>query len=64
MEVPWLRVELELELLAYTTAIATPDPSHIGHLPHSSWQCWIPDPLGEARDGTYILMDTSQVHYH
>ena len=26
MEVPRLRVELELQLLAYTTATATPDP--------------------------------------
>ena len=29
MEVPRLEVELELQLLAYTTATATPDLSHV-----------------------------------
>ena len=29
MEVPRLGVELELQLLVYTTATATPNPSHI-----------------------------------
>ena len=29
MEVPRLGVQLELELLAYTTATTTPDPSHV-----------------------------------
>ena len=29
MEVPRLGVELELQLLAYTTVTAMPDPSHI-----------------------------------
>ena len=28
------------------------------NLHHSSRQCWIPDPLSEARDQTYILMNT------
>ena len=32
MEVPKLRVESELQLLAYTTATATPDLSHICNL--------------------------------
>ena len=41
MEVPRLRVELELQLLAYTTATATGDPSHNCHLHHSSRQCWV-----------------------
>ena len=36
MEVPRLGVELELKLLAYTTATATLDPSPICHLHHSS----------------------------
>ena len=36
MEVPRLWVELELQLLAYTTATAKPDPSRICHLHHSS----------------------------
>ena len=38
MEVPRLGVELELQLLAYTTATATWDPSHIWDLHHSSRQ--------------------------
>ena len=25
---------------------------------------WILNPLSKAKDGTYILMDTSQVHFH
>ena len=41
MEVPRLGVESELQLLAYTTATATPDPSHICNLHHSSQKCWI-----------------------
>ena len=36
MDVPGLGVELELQLPAYTTAIATPDSSHIDDLHHSS----------------------------
>jgi len=55
MEVPRLGVESEPHLPAYPTAIATPDPSCC------SWQHWILNPLIEARDGTHILMDTSQV---
>ena len=39
------------------------DPSHICNLCHSSWQCWILNPLSEA-DQTCILMDTSLVYYH
>ena len=35
MEVPRLGVQSELYLLAYTTATATPDPSHICNLHHS-----------------------------
>ena len=30
MEIPRLEVESELQLLAYTTVTATPDPSHVG----------------------------------
>ena len=47
---PRLGVELALRLLAYTTAIATPDPSHVCDLHHSSWQSWVVNPLSEARD--------------
>ena len=49
-EVPRLGVKLELQLLAYTTAIATLDPSHICDLYHSSRPCWMPNPLSKARD--------------
>ena len=38
IEVPKLGVELELQLLAYTTATATWDLSHVCDLLHSSWQ--------------------------
>ena len=33
-------------------------------LHRSSRQCQIPDPRGEARDQTCILMDLSQIHFH
>ena len=56
-----IRVKLELQLLAYTTATATQDLSYACNLHHSSWQHWILNPLSEARDQTHILMDTSQV---
>ena len=45
MEVPGLGVELQLPLLAYTTATATPDLSHICNLHHSSRRCQILNPL-------------------
>ena len=61
MEVPRLGVESELQLPAYTTAIAMPDPSRVFNLHDSSWQCWILNPLSEARDPIHILMDTNQV---
>ena len=57
-------VKSELQLLAYATATATPDPSRVWDLHHSSRQCRISDPLSEARDRTCILMDTSRFHYH
>ena len=58
--VPRLRVS-ELQLLAYTTATAMLDPSHICDLYHNLQQCWILNPLRETRDWTWILMNTSQV---
>ena len=61
MEVPRLGVELELELPAYTTAIATRDPSHICDLHHSSREHQILNQPSRARDQTGILMDTSRV---
>ena len=61
MEVPRLKVKLDLKLLAYTTATATPHPSRVCHPHHSSYQCWLFNLLSRARDWTCILMDTSQV---
>ena len=60
MEVPRQGVESELQLPA--TATATWDPRLICDLHHSSQQCWILNPLSEARDQTSILMDTGWVH--
>ena len=40
MEVPMLGVESQMQLLAYTTAIAMWDPSCICDLHKSSGQCW------------------------
>ena len=64
MEGPRLGVELELQLLAYATAIETQDPSHICDLHHSSWQHWILNPWSEARDRTHNLMVPSQICFH
>ena len=64
MQVPRLGVKLELQLLAYVTTTALWDPRCICDLHHSSWQCQIPNPLSEARDGPCILMDTSRIHFH
>ena len=60
MKVPRLGVQLELQLPAYTIATATPDPSHVCGLHHSSWQCQIFNPLSESRDWTCVLMDTGR----
>ena len=48
---------------AYTRATATPYPSHICNLHHSSWQCWILNPLSKARDGTCNFMVPSWIHF-
>ena len=61
MEVPGLGVELELQLPTYVTDTAMLDQSHICNLRHNLWQCWILNPLSEARDPTRIFMDTSWV---
>ena len=60
MEVPRLGIELELQLPACATAIATQDPSQVCDLYHSSQQHQILNPLSEARDLTLNLMVTSQ----
>ena len=54
MEVPGVGVQLELQPLAYTRAIATRDPSRVCDLHHSSRQHRILNPLSEARDGTPV----------
>ena len=64
MEVPKLGVELELSPMAYATATAMQDPSHICNLHHSSQQRQILTPQSKARDRTYILMDLSWVCHH
>ena len=64
MEVPRLGVESEVQLLTYTTATTTPDPSLIYDLHHSAQQHGILNPLSEARDQTLIRMNTSRVCYH
>ena len=61
MEVPRLGVELELQLLAYSTATAMQDPSHVYDLHHSSRQHWILNPLIKVRNQTCVLMDVSQM---
>ena len=63
MDFPRPGTESELQLLAYAIATAMPDPSRICNLHHSSWQHWILNRLGRARDGTHVLTDTSWVHY-
>ena len=69
MEVPRLGVESDRscshwpapELLAYTTATATWDVSHVFDLHHSSRHHQILNPLSEAMNQTYILLDPNQV---
>ena len=46
MKAPSLGVELELQLPAYTTATAIPDPSCVCDLHHS----WILNPPSRAKD--------------
>ena len=47
---------MELQVLAYATATATPDPSHICDLHHSLRQRRTLNPLSEARDRNCNLM--------
>ena len=61
MEVPRLGVQSELQLPAYATATATPDPSHVYNLHHSSWQRRILNPLSKAEDRARNLMVPSQI---
>jgi len=63
-----LRVELELQLPAYTTpqptAMWAPSCVRICGLHCSSQQCHILDPMMEARDRTCIHMVPSQICFH
>ena len=61
MKVPRLGAEPELQLLTYTTATATQDPSRICDLHHSSQQRQILNPLSKARDRTLNLMVPNQI---
>ena len=61
MEVLGLEVKSDLQLPVYTTATATPDPSHICNLCLSLRQCQILHLLSKARDQACILVDASQV---
>ena len=54
MEVPGLGVKLELQMQAYTTAMAIPDLSCISDLCCTIWQCRILNPLRKARDQTHL----------
>ena len=63
-EVSRLGVELELKLLAYTTAKAVWNLSRVFELHHSRWQCQILNLLSKARDQTCVLVDTSQIRFH
>ena len=63
MEVPRLGVKLELQLLAYATAIAKLDLSHVFDLHNSSEQCQILNPLSQASGQTCNLMVPSWIHF-
>ena len=64
MEIPRLGVELELQLLAYVTVRAMPDPSYVCDPHHDSRQHRILNPVREARDRTHNLMVLSQIRFH
>ena len=67
MEVARLGVKSELQLPAYTTPIATQDPSHIFDLSPAlqltATLDLILNPLIEARDQTRICVGTSWIHF-
>ena len=55
MEVPRLGVSSELQLRAYTTATATPDPSRVCDLHHSSWQRLMVNKLIELKTSSFLV---------
>ena len=62
MEVPKLGVQLEIQILSYTTATATRDLIRVCDLHHSSWQRQILNPLSKARDKP--TTKPSLIHFH
>ena len=63
MEFPRLGVESELQLLAYATATAVWNLSHVCDLHHSSWQCQMLNSRSEAKDRTHKLTVASQIRF-
>jgi len=66
MEVPMLGVKLELQLLAYATARATQDLSHVCDLLYSSWQLQILNPLshnGNPKSDTVLTGDVDRINF-
>ena len=59
MDIPRLGAESQLQLPAHGTATAMPNLSLVCNIHYGSWQCWILNPLREARDQTCTLLDTS-----
>ena len=43
---------------------SNPDPSGVRDLYHSPWQCWIPNPLSEARGRSCNPMVPSWIRFH
>ena len=58
-KVPRLGVKSELQLLAYTTSTAVPDPSQVGNLLCNLQPRWNLNSLSRARDRTLVLVATS-----
>ena len=56
MEVPKLGVKSKLQLPAYTTDTAIPDPGRICNLPRSLQQHRLFNPQSEAKDQAHSLM--------
>ena len=61
MEALRLGGKSELQLSAYTTAIATQDPSRFCDLHHISGQRQTLNALSKAKDRTGVLVDPSRV---
>ena len=63
MEAPKLGVEAKLQLLALCHSHSHTRSELCLRLHHSSWQCWILNPLSRAMDQTCVLTVTSWVRY-